>query len=100
MILIDDSTGICYRKEQFFSESSLPEEYIVRDRRYSRRGIVSLLHREGFSVEEVYCFNAKDINKRLSPDSKQAKEILVIAKKKNLFYKLFERMFDKNKFWK
>lgn len=100
MILLDDSTGICYRKEQFFSENSLPEEFIVRDRRYSRRGIISLLHREGFSVEEVYCFNAKDINKRLSPESKQAKEILVIAKKKNLFYKLFERIFDKNQSWK
>lgn len=100
MILIDDSTGICYRKEQFFSENYLPEEYIVRDRRYSRRGIISLLHREGFSVEEVYCFNAKDINKRLSPDEKLAKEIFVIAKKKNIIYKLFERIFDKNQSWK
>lgn len=100
MILLDDSTGVCYRKEQFISENSLPVEYIVRDMRFTRRGIISLLHQEGFSVEEVYCFNAKDINKRLSPDDKNAKEILVIAKKKNYFYKLFQRIFDKNKHWK
>lgn len=99
-ILIDNSTGICYRKEQFTSGDALPCEYIVRDMRYSRRGIISLFHREGFSVEEVYCFNAKDINKRLSQENKDAKEILVIARKRNLFYKLFQRVFDKNEYWK
>lgn len=100
MILLDNSTGICYRKEQFFSENYLPEEYIVRDRRYTRRGIISFLHQEGFSVEEIYCFNARDINKRLSPDDRKAKEILVIAKKKNFFYKLFQRIFDKHDSWR
>ena len=99
-ILIDDQTGVCYRKEQFFSESYLPEEYIVRDRRYTKKGIVRMLHREGFSAEDVYCFNAKDINKRLNPDDKKAKEIFVVARKKNSIYKLFQRIFNENIFWK
>ena len=99
-ILIDDQTGICYRKEQFFSENDLPEEYIVRDRRYTRRGIINMLHREGFSVDDIYCFNAKDISKRLNSDDTKAKEILVIAKKKNGIYKLFQRLFNGKIFWK
>ena len=99
-ILIDEETGICYRKEQFFSEDYLPEEYIVRDRRYTRKGIINMLHREGFSVEEAYYFNAKDINKRLGPEDRKSKEILIVAKKKNSIYKLFQRLFNKNIFWK
>lgn len=99
-ILIDDETGICYRKEQFFSDNYLPEEYIVRDRRYTRRGIINMLHREGFSVDDAYCFNAKDIKKRLNADDRKAKEILIVAKKKNCIYKLFQRLFNGNVFWK
>ena len=99
-MLIDEQTGICYRKEQFFSEDYLPEEYIVRDRRYTRKGIISMLHLEGFSVEDAYCFNAKNINKRLNSDDRKAKEILIIARKKNILYKLFQRIFNENVFWK
>lgn len=99
-VLIDEETGLCYRKEQFFSEEYLPEEYIVRDRRYTRRGIINMLHREGFSVDDAYCFNAKDINKRLNSDDRKAKEILIVAKKKNFLYKIFQRLFNGKTFWK
>lgn len=99
-IIIDKKTGICYRKEQFVSDDFLPVEYIVRDRRYTRRGIINMLHREGFSVEDAYCFNARDISQRLNSDNKRAKEILIIARKKNRLYKAFQKMFCNNTFWK
>lgn len=99
-ILIDEGTGICYRKEQFISNDCLPFEYIVRDRRYKRRGIINMLHREGFSVDNAYCFNARDISKQLSEDDKRAKEIFIVAKKKNYIYKLFQKIFCNKVFWK
>lgn len=99
-VLIEKSTGVCYRKEQFFSEKTLPEEYIVRDKRYTRKGIIKMLHREGFSVEEIYCFNSRDINKRLGSDDRKAKEILAIARKKNSMYKTFQKIFNDDCFWK
>ena len=98
-ILIDDLTGICYRKEQFYSEDYLPEEYIVRDRRYTKTANTKLMQREGFSVEVAYCFNANDISRPLNPDDKNAKEILVVARKKGKLYRLFQRIFNKTVFW-
>lgn len=82
-ILIDKTTGICYRKEQFFTEDELPKVYIVRDRRYGFRGISKLVEKAGFVVEEKYFFSAKDINTLINADSKHAKEILLVAKKGN-----------------
>ena len=38
-IVLDERTGICYRKEQFFLPDRLPVEYIIRDRRYTKKSI-------------------------------------------------------------
>ena len=78
-LLIDDSTGIVYRKEQFLDGEHLPLEYIVRDRRYSEKGIKRLVEKAGFSVLEEKCVKAGRFHEKSKPDKN--KEILIIAKK-------------------
>jgi len=82
-IIIDDSTGLCYRKEQFFSENYLPLEYLIRDRRYTKQEISRLVQKVGFDVEECYCFRAGFLEDELKSTDPHAKEILVVARKPN-----------------
>ena len=80
-MLIDDKSGIVYRKEQFFSKNSLPCEYIIRDRRYTIKGIDNLLQKAGFRVIDSYCFSAKNMSQEV--DEISGKEIFVVAQKQN-----------------
>ena len=88
-IIIDESSGICYRKEQFFVDDELPKMYVVRDRRYSFRGISKLVEKAGFDVEEKYYFNARSIRTPLNADSRNAKEIFLVARKTSNISHLF-----------
>ena len=97
-MLIEDNTGIVYRKEQFISENSLPCEYIIRDRRYTTDGIEKLLNRSGFKVMNQHCFNANDMSVALSP--KKGREILVVAQKKSYWSLISKNTFIMPKAWK
>ena len=89
-MLIDDKTGIVYRKEQFSSKDSLPCEYVIRDRRYTVNGISKMLERSGFEVKRVHCFNSSNMKQEKSEN--EAREIFVVAekKRKGLFSMLFQ----------
>ncbi len=79
--LVDDSTGIVYRKEQFKKGRALPVEYIVRDKRYTREEIIAMCEKAGLVVEETRFVSAKDWNKKLNATDDSAKEILVKCRK-------------------
>ena len=84
-MLIEENTGVVYRKEQFINEDSLPCEYIIRDRRYTQEGICKLLKRAGFSIIETHYFSAKNMSKEI--DSEKGKEILVVGQKSTVFFR-------------
>ena len=88
LIMVDMSTGLCYRKEMFFTEDSLPIEYIVVDRRYSLEGINRLVRSVGFVVSDCYCVQAGKFDEQLPPDDPKAKEILIVAKKGTIINKI------------
>ena len=88
-LLIEDNTGIIYRKEQFTPENSLPCELIVRDRRYTLEEIKQLLEYCGFEIVESSFFQAGRMNTQLSANDRHAKEILIIAKKVKFSWALF-----------
>ena len=80
--IVDTETHIVYRKEQFSSGTGLPVEMIVRDRRYTKNEITAMCENVGFEVLDSKYTNASGWNKEYDADSKRAKEILVVCKKK------------------
>ncbi|MGN0137805.1 MAG: class I SAM-dependent methyltransferase [Candidatus Methanomethylophilaceae archaeon] len=82
LYLIDTKTGLVYRKEQFGEDSSLPAEYIIRDRRYTAEEITGLVSRYGFDIIDHRYVLAGRWNESLGPTDPKAKEILVIARKR------------------
>ena len=68
--------------------------YVVRDRRYSFRGISKLVEKAGFDVEEKYYFNARCIRTPLNADNRDAKEIFLVARKKRSFSRIFVSIDD------
>jgi len=95
LTLVDDDTGICYRKEIFMSEDYLPIEYVVEDRRYTLKGIQKLVKAAGFVIEKAYCFRAGKLGKPME----DGKEIMVIARKGSIVKKVF-RSKKINECWK
>lgn len=89
--MIDRETKIVYRKEQFRGGEGLPEEFVVRDRRYTKEEIASLCSSVGLEVvwnRLVRSGKWKDEE----TDVSKAKEILLLCKKptvENLQVKLF-----------
>ncbi len=77
--LIDRDTRIVYRKEQFEAGSSLPQELLVRDRRYTSDDIELLCRRSGLDV--VWCRFVKSGAWDQSLPADDAKEILVLCRK-------------------
>lgn len=80
--LIDSKTGLVYRKEQFVDDSSLPAEYIIRDRRYSAKEMMDLVKIRGFDVIDCRYVRAGRWEEPLEATDSKAKEILLIARKK------------------
>ena len=80
-IVIDEKSGIVYRKEQFSDDEKLPAEYVIRDKRYRMKEIVDILEKSGFSVLEKRYVQAGKFETSLHALDKHAKEIFVIAKK-------------------
>lgn len=81
--MIDRKTKIIYRKEQFRYGEALPEELIVRDRRYDRIQIQDLCRKAGLDIIWLRFVRAGHWNESADPSSDLAKEILVLCKRPN-----------------
>jgi 2-polyprenyl-3-methyl-5-hydroxy-6-metoxy-1,4-benzoquinol methylase len=77
--MIDRDTRIVYRKEQFEAGSSLPQELLVRDRRYTGDEIEVLCRESGLDV--VWCRFVKSGAWDQSLPVEDAKEVLVLCRK-------------------
>jgi hypothetical protein len=79
--MIDKETRIVYRKEQFEAGTALPQELLVRDRRYTKEGIETLCHNAGLEVIWTQFVRAGAWNEPSPRDSDHAKEILILCRK-------------------
>jgi len=82
--MIDSDTNVVYRREQFMQGTDLPQELIVRDRRYTMSQIIKMCQDVGLEVlASSYVQSGKwDIS--LDSTDTKAKEILLVCKKKNV----------------
>ena len=78
--MIENGTHVIYRKEQFNTGTDLPQEYVVRDYRYTMEEIKEMCEEVGLEVKFAKYVNAKDWETEL--DSSTAKEILLLCEKK------------------
>jgi 2-polyprenyl-3-methyl-5-hydroxy-6-metoxy-1,4-benzoquinol methylase len=79
--MLDDESGVVYRKEQFESGTSLPAELVVRDRRYGAAEIAAELSAVGLNVLWTRCVRAGDWDTALDETDERAKEILILCSK-------------------
>ncbi|WP_333804907.1 GNAT family N-acetyltransferase [Sulfurospirillum sp.] len=79
--IIDESTRVIYRREQFTAGTNLPREFIVRDKRYTKDEIETMCQRVGFKIIFSRYVQAGKWDTCLSPTDKNAKEILVLCQK-------------------
>jgi 2-polyprenyl-3-methyl-5-hydroxy-6-metoxy-1,4-benzoquinol methylase len=78
--LIDHKTRIVYRKEQFALGEDLPEELLVRDRRYTKEEIEKLCQRLGLEVIWTHFVRTGAWHQPLPRLDDHAKEILLLCK--------------------
>ena len=79
--LIDRDTKIVYRKEQFTKGLGLPEEILVRDRRYTETQIREYCKGAGLDVVWSRAVRSGNWDAALPSDSAKAKEILVLCRR-------------------
>lgn len=79
--LVDKETCIVYRKEQFLLGSSLPDELIIRDRRFRKDEIEEMCNSAGLNVIWSKYVNAGKWDTSLSPTDDKSKEILLLCEK-------------------
>ena len=77
--MIDESTDIVYRKEQFSSDDKLPAELLVRDRRYRLRDIEATCMKAGLRVLWSRYVQSGRWEIELAPEDPKAKEILLLC---------------------
>jgi 2-polyprenyl-3-methyl-5-hydroxy-6-metoxy-1,4-benzoquinol methylase/GNAT superfamily N-acetyltransferase len=77
--MIDTDTNIVYRKEQFSQGSGLPQELIVRDRRYTMTQIKKMCKNVGLKVNFSRHVSAGKWDEEKNPV--EAKEILLVCEK-------------------
>lgn len=79
---IDTPSGLVYRKEQFSNDDSLSAEYVIRDKRFTRNEIISVLENEGFEILDSRYVRAGHFDEKLHAKDSHAKEICIVARKK------------------
>jgi 2-polyprenyl-3-methyl-5-hydroxy-6-metoxy-1,4-benzoquinol methylase len=79
--MIESSSFLVYRKEQFRAGSGLPEEFIIRDKRYNLAEIENECTTAGLDVVWSRFVRAGKWSKELPSSSDNAKEILLLCKK-------------------
>lgn len=77
--IIDEKSNLVYRKEMFKGDGFLDSEYIIRDKRYTKMEIISLMEKQNFSILESRFVRAGQFNTPLSATDKNAKEILIVT---------------------
>ncbi len=80
-ILLDDRTKIAYRKEVFQCGSLLPDELLIRDRRFSKNEIASLCEKLGIEIQICGFVKAGNFKMAADPDNNPTREILVVGRK-------------------
>ena len=81
--IIDEKSNLVYRKEMFKGDGFLDSEYIIRDKRYTKAEITSLLEKQQLKVIESRYVGAGQFEKALTATDNNAKEILIVTKKTN-----------------
>ena len=79
--MIDKETRIVYRKEQFDAGPDLPQELLVRDKRYTTEEIEVLCRNAGLEMIWTHFVKAGSWNEPLPSDSDHAKELLVLCRR-------------------
>ncbi len=79
--IIDEKSNLVYRKEMFKGDGFLDSEYIIRDKRYTKTEISSLLEKQQLRIIESRYVRAGQFEKALPATDVNAKEILLITNK-------------------
>ena len=79
--IIDEKSNLVYRKEMFKGDGFLDSEYIIRDKRYTKNEISSLLEKQQLKVIEARYVRAGQFEKALTPTDINAKENLLVTNK-------------------
>jgi 2-polyprenyl-3-methyl-5-hydroxy-6-metoxy-1,4-benzoquinol methylase len=79
--MIDRETNVVYRKEQFVTGQELPEEVVIRDRRYTQEQLRNLCADSGLEVSWLRFVHSGGWNEPLPREDNRAKEILVLCRK-------------------
>lgn len=80
-LAVDTDTGLVFRKEQFSGDDELAAEYVIRDKRYKKDEICSLIKRQGFEIVNSCFVRAGHFDEPLEALDEHAKEICVVARK-------------------
>lgn len=80
--LLDTSSQLVYRKEQFEMDGELSSEYVIADYRFTRSQIVEAFEQNGFRVLSADYVKLGAWNAPLRPDDNAGKEILLVVEKK------------------
>ena len=78
--MLDEDNNVVYRKEQFTEGQDLPEELIVRDRRFSKEDIEAMCTEAGLDVVWTRFVRAGRWDDPLDEYDDRAKEILVLCR--------------------
>lgn len=80
--MLDEETGIVYRREQFEGDGEPPGEYIVRDRRYTQEDIHAMCAHAGFTLLWTRPVALGKWDKSLdSATDERAKELLFLVER-------------------
>lgn len=79
--ILDESTNLVYRKEQFDKDGFLSSEYIIADYRFTRTEILNMLSQIGFNIIASRYVRLNHWEEALSSTDNRAKELLIIVEK-------------------
>lgn len=80
--LLDTSSQLVYRKEQFEMDGELSSEYVIADYRFTRSQIVEAFQENGFKVLSADYVKLGAWDAPLCADDNAGKEILLVAEKR------------------
>lgn len=79
--LLDTSSQLVYRKEQFEMDGELSSEYVIADYRFTRSQIIKAFEENGFRVLSADYVKLGAWDRPLAAEDDRGKEILLVAEK-------------------
>lgn len=79
--LLDETSHLVYRKEQFEMDGELSSEYVIADYRFTREQICTEFEKIGFIIKQAQYVQTGAWDRPLSATDEKAKEILIVAEK-------------------